>query len=86
MAEEVEKIFKPFYRGKNVDNEPGVGLGLSIVKEVVDAHGGRILVQSEPQKGSTFSILLPVKKPNGKGVKEDKSFEVQCLSDNPQDK
>jgi signal transduction histidine kinase len=86
LAEEVEKIFKPFYRGKNVDNEPGVGLGLSIVKEVVDAHGGRILVQSEPQKGSTFSILLPVKKPNGKGVKEDKSFEVQCLSDNPQDK
>jgi len=70
LAEEVGKIFEPFYRGKNVDNEPGLGLGLSLVKEVVDAHGGRILVQSEPKKGSTFSILLPVKNPNEKDVTE----------------
>jgi two-component system phosphate regulon sensor histidine kinase PhoR len=37
-----------------------MGLGLFFVKEVVDLHGGRILVQSEPNKGSIFSILLPV--------------------------
>ena len=40
----------------------GAGLGLSFVKEVVDLHGGKILVQSEPGRGSTFSILLPIKK------------------------
>jgi signal transduction histidine kinase len=60
LAEDIERIFEPFYRGKNVDTETGIGLGLSFVKEVVDLHGGRILVQSEPKKGSIFSILLPV--------------------------
>jgi len=36
-------------------------MGLSFVKEVIDLHGGKILVQSQPDKGSTFSILLPIK-------------------------
>jgi signal transduction histidine kinase/predicted metal-dependent phosphoesterase TrpH len=58
--EDIEKIFEPFYRGKNATSEKGMGLGLFFVKEVVDLHGGRILVQSEPNKGSIFSILLPV--------------------------
>jgi two-component system phosphate regulon sensor histidine kinase PhoR len=40
--------------------EEGKGIGLSFAKEVIELHGGKILVQSEPQKGSTFSILLPV--------------------------
>jgi signal transduction histidine kinase len=60
FPEEVQQIFHPFHRGKNALNEPGMGLGLSLVKEVVDLHGGEILVQSEPQKGSTFSIILPI--------------------------
>jgi signal transduction histidine kinase/predicted metal-dependent phosphoesterase TrpH len=60
--DEIERIFEPFYRGRNSSVEAGTGLGLSFVKEVVDLHGGRILVQSEPQKGSTFSILLPIGK------------------------
>jgi signal transduction histidine kinase len=58
--EDIERIFEPFYRGKNVTTESGIGLGLFFVKEAVDLHGGRILVQTEPNKGSTFSILLPV--------------------------
>lgn len=58
--EDLEKIFQPYYRGKNATSEEGKGLGLSFVKQVADLHGGRVLVQSEPQKGSTFSILLPV--------------------------
>ena len=37
-------------------------MGLSLVKEVVDLHAGKIKVRSEPQKGSTFAIILPVEK------------------------
>jgi signal transduction histidine kinase/predicted metal-dependent phosphoesterase TrpH len=59
--EDKEKIFQPHYRGKNVSSEEGKGLGLSFVKEVIDLHRGKILVQSEPNVGSIFSILLPVK-------------------------
>ena len=59
LEEDIERIFEPFYRGRNSLSETGAGLGLSFVKEVVDLHGGRILVQSEPKKGSTFSVLLP---------------------------
>jgi signal transduction histidine kinase len=62
-AEDQERIFDPFYRGKNGSSETGLGIGLSLVKEVVDLHGGKILVHSEPNKGSTFSILLPVADP-----------------------
>jgi signal transduction histidine kinase len=46
-------------------HEPAIRLGLSLVKEVVDLQGGKILMQSGPQKGSTFSIVLPVSK-NGR--------------------
>jgi two-component system, sensor histidine kinase and response regulator len=67
-GEEIAKIFEPFYRGKNARAEPGIGLGLSLVKEVAELHGGKVLVLSEPQKGSSFSILLPVRE--GSGQKE----------------
>jgi signal transduction histidine kinase len=58
--EEIEKIFDPFYRGNNAPKEMGTGLGLSFVKQAVDLHGGRILVRSELEKGTTFSVMLPV--------------------------
>jgi signal transduction histidine kinase len=59
--EEQEKIFERFYRlGSELRRETqGVGIGLSIVNHVVEAHGGRVLVQSEPGKGSRFTIELP---------------------------
>lgn len=60
LKEDIERIFEPFYRGKNADREAGIGLGLSFVKEVVDLHGGRISLESEPGKGSNFSVLLPL--------------------------
>jgi len=69
LEEEIGRIFEPFFRGKNARTEPGIGLGLSFVKEVVEWHGGKVLVLSEHQKGSTFSILLPVKNPNEQAVK-----------------
>ncbi|MCD8293526.1 MAG: ATP-binding protein [Prevotellaceae bacterium] len=56
--EEQDKIFKPFYRGTG--EMPGTGLGLSIVKSIVAMHGGGIHVISEPGKGSTFTVTLPI--------------------------
>jgi signal transduction histidine kinase len=60
-ASEHERIFEPFYRrGTELRRETtGIGIGLSIVKHVVDAHGGRITVESEPGRGSTFTLHLP---------------------------
>jgi histidinol phosphatase-like PHP family hydrolase len=61
LEDETDRIFEAFYRGRNHSAQAGVGLGLSFAKQAVEFHGGKILVQSEPQKGSIFSILLPVK-------------------------
>ncbi len=60
--EHLPHIFKPFYQveQKDVPHE-GVGLGLSIVKELIGAHGGRVWAESQPGKGSTVYFSLPGK-------------------------
>lgn len=56
-----DRIFERFYRTAEARQGPvGTGLGLSIAKRVVDAHHGRIWVESGPQDGTTFSVVLPV--------------------------
>lgn len=77
--DEIERIFEPYYRGKNISNEEGKGTGLSFVKKVIDMHGGRILVQSEINKGSTFSILLPIKNAPTEATGKVDSKEVSLL-------
>jgi signal transduction histidine kinase len=63
--EEQAHIFERFYRGdaSRQMGTPGTGLGLSICKEVIQRHGGEIKLRSTQQKGSTFSIWLPVDHP-----------------------
>ncbi|MEH1843163.1 MAG: ATP-binding protein [Nostoc sp.] len=53
-----QRLFKPFHRGTNVGNIPGNGLGLALVKKLVDLHGGQISVASEIGVGTTFTIAL----------------------------
>lgn len=56
---DLEMIFEPFYRSKNVLHSSGHGIGLSLVKKIVSLHNGKIHVKSELQKGTEFEIIFP---------------------------
>ena len=60
--QDLPHIFEPFYRGRSaIDRQiHGNGLGLSLVKRIADAHGGRVTVRSAPDQGTTFTLHLPV--------------------------
>src|SRR5207248_10438281 len=57
---DLRQIFEPFFRSKEVVDAQihGNGLGLAVVKQIAEAHGGRVLAESEPSKGSKFTIEL----------------------------
>jgi signal transduction histidine kinase len=57
--DDIPRLFTEFFRASNVKNVIGTGLGLTIVKEIVDQHGGQIQVESEEGLGTTFVIHLP---------------------------
>jgi signal transduction histidine kinase len=57
--EDLPHLFQRFYRAKGTRQTEGIGLGLFITRLLVEAHGGRIWVESEPGRGSTFSFALP---------------------------
>ncbi|HEY7213998.1 MAG TPA: HAMP domain-containing sensor histidine kinase, partial [Thermoanaerobaculia bacterium] len=58
-AEDLPHLFEPFFRGRRAGNVPGSGLGLSLVRHIAEAHGGRVSVDSAPGRGSAFTLRLP---------------------------
>ena len=60
-AGEREQIFQKFVRGADAKRAGvrGVGIGLALVKRIVEAHGGSVRLESEPGRGSTFTLVLP---------------------------
>lgn len=65
-AADLKHLFKPFHRAANVGTISGTGLGLVIAKEAVDLHNGTIIVTSEVNRGTTFTIKLPLPSEEGK--------------------
>jgi signal transduction histidine kinase len=62
-SDDVAHVFEPFRRtGASAESIPGLGLGLFVAQRIVEAHGGRISVESAPGKGSTFRVHLPVRR------------------------
>ncbi|MDW7651493.1 MAG: ATP-binding protein [Bacillota bacterium] len=66
-----EKIFEKYTQVKGNGSTGGAGLGLAIAKEIVEAHGGRIWVESEMNKGSCFTFTLPVIEKEGTGNEQN---------------
>ncbi|HEX7049496.1 MAG TPA: ATP-binding protein [Longimicrobiales bacterium] len=64
--EDLPYLFERFYRAKKHSKTEGLGLGLYITRLIIEAHGGRIWVESEPGTGSTFSFALPTERANGR--------------------
>lgn len=68
-------LFEPFYRGRSAQaaQAHGSGLGLSLVRHTVQAHGGRVGVESRPGQGACFTIFLPLKHPSGESPLAERS-------------
>lgn len=62
-AEDLPKLFQPYYRARSATGIAGTGIGLNIVKQIIDLHGGSISVESALGRGTTFTVALPNKGP-----------------------
>lgn len=69
-AEDVPKLFQPYFRARTSTGIAGTGIGLSLVKQIVTLHDGDIFVESERGKGTCFTLVLPVQGPAAKDTAE----------------
>lgn len=60
LANEANKIFEKYYRGSNLTTERGLGLGLTICRSIIEAHGGKIWVENHEERGAVFYFSLPL--------------------------
>jgi signal transduction histidine kinase len=72
-ADDLPRIWDRLYRSDKSRTQRGLGLGLSLVKAVTEAHGGRVAVTSEPAAGSTFEVRVPIDDPDRTGTPAVKS-------------
>ena len=75
---DLNHIFEPFYQGNH--QEVGTGVGLSLVKSLAEALGGHVSVESEPGKGSSFCVALPVKEPAASALSAEPDRVQEQLS------
>ncbi|OWO95936.1 ATPase [Rhizobium esperanzae] len=59
-ADDLPKLFQPYYRARSATGIAGTGIGLNVVKQIIELHGGTVEVTSELGKGTTFTISLPI--------------------------
>lgn len=69
-AEDLPKLFQPYYRARSASGIAGTGIGLNIVKQIIDLHGGSVSVESTLGKGTTFTVALPTDGPLANLVKQ----------------
>jgi two-component system sensor histidine kinase KdpD len=80
-------LFEPFYRVSDQGPRPkGTGLGLAVAKGLVEAHGGRILVENRPEGGARFVFTLPMEEPTLKGPNENSPGNAAGPTSSPEDK
>jgi two-component system sensor histidine kinase BaeS len=65
--DDLPHVFERFWRSEKSRNRQtrGSGIGVVLVKQLVEAHGGRVSVESKPEQGTTFRVVLPLKLPTG---------------------
>jgi len=81
-AQDIPHLFERFYRASNTDDQhiSGMGIGLYIVHELVNLHGGSVVVESTQQQGSTFTVCLPVKKTSNEAVPATATLEPHHIT------
>ncbi|WP_284204260.1 aerobic respiration two-component sensor histidine kinase ArcB [Psychromonas marina] len=79
-ADQLEKIFAMYYQVKGNRHATGTGIGLAVSKSIVDAMQGRITVDSELDKGSTFKLSLPIKWPDENSANITKAIDLPSIS------
>ena len=71
-SQDLARIFEPYFRSQFSDTESrrGAGLGLTLVRQIAESHGGRVVVESSPGQGSTFRMILPKRSPVAESTRE----------------